>query len=143
MEGIAMNGANLVLVGRTASDQLDNGNLRLKNLQHHAAEAGKDTRPLNSGEKTMFVMELGADVVPSCLTVGSGANECTDAADSSEGKTIAAGKCYIDGVCHANDAPNPSQPCFKCNVRLAVTLTIALTLPVTISITLPIALPLP
>ena len=114
VEGIAMNGANLVLVGRTASDQLDNGDLRLKNLQHHAAEAGKDTRPLNSGEKTMFVMELGADVVPSCLTVGSGANECTDAADSSEGKTIAAGKCYIDGVCHANDAPNPSQPCFKC-----------------------------
>ena len=102
----------IILAGRTESDQLDFNGVVVKNLQHQRAEAvTKDTTPLDSGYKTMFVAAL-SHATPPCLECSS--NNISEA-------TITRGMCFIEGACRADGDASQHAECLICDAATSQT----------------------
>ena len=102
----------IILAGRTESDQLDFNGVVVKNLQHQRAEAvTKDTTPLDSGYETMFVAAL-SHATPPCLECSS--NNISEA-------TITRGMCFIEGACRADGDASQHAECLICDAATSQT----------------------
>ena len=120
-----------IFTGSSQSEAISVGNLTIRNLHHQQAEARAGFDPetshaQNAGQRALYVVQMGADVIPSCIgSCPSG--ELSDA-------TISAGHCYAHGVCVADgafsDAHFPAMSCLRCD---AATNQLALSAPDTTS----------
>ena len=105
-----------IFTGSSQSEAISVGNLTIRNLHHQQAEARAGFDPetshaQNAGQRALYVVQMGADVIPSCIgSCPSG--ELSDA-------TISAGHCYAHGVCVADgafsDAHFPAMSCLRCD----------------------------